>query len=837
MSRWTLPALLAAAGIALGIFVASRPPEFGPGTTPQTEARGAQGVRGTVLAAGGPVVGARVELFEITPLGVFAGGAVATGPDGAFTLDWTPQASDRRKDLFLRVSADGFPALMLPAETDPVEVRLEPAVEVIGRALLSDGTPVAGAKVTVAQRHQPDAARAGMTDGEGRFAAGWFPRGAPLQITVRAERFTSPVDGRFRAGDPVTLRLLPARALDLFVRTPSGSPVIGARAAIPAPFALRDTVPQARTDGSGRARLEGVSAGSHALLVVAADGYIPVDVLAEPHLITEVVLWPLREVEVTAYDLFTRKGVAVDDFQISPALGDGEHRAWWGEHADLVIPRYPRRALPAEGRYLIGLPACACAITGEAAAYVESEFRVRAGATLAGAPFRPEARGRPAFLLLRRAAAPGQSRESLPLALVDEAGGWQTVLELTENEVEVAVPPERRLLAASPCAAGGVWAPRQELETPPAGEQARREIVLRPAIAVRMRVDAGNGGGDPPGGEVVLHDPGAAGFDRPRRAPLSGGVASLWARPQRSLRLEVLFAGNYFAETRQLEPSARAIDLKIVPRVAAGLEVRVVDASGAPVSFAKVSLFPPGAGGVPDLWATPLILRAEAAGRARFAGLAGGEGALEVAAEGFRGQRFSLVTLTEGGSTPFPEVRLLPAEVRRGRVVDLSGAALAGVRLRVLSPRMGRLTVPGRGELDLYDPADGGIEVATAQDGSFELLDESPAAPVWWVHPQGGADLPPAAFLPPDVGGTITVPPLARVGLHLPGSVMGVFLLLPGGKAVLLQRDASMSIRPLPVVVPAQPLRLYIRLRNGRSATLDLDLKPGESRELEPVFR
>jgi len=70
----------------------------------------------------------------------------------------------------------------------------------------------------------------------------------------------------------------------------------------------------------------------------------------------------------------------------------------------------------------------------------------------------------------------------------------------------------------------------------------------------------------------------------------------------------------------------------------------------------------------------------------------------------------------------------------------------------------------------------------------------------------------------------------------VPGSVRGVYLLLRAA-AVLVKTDPPMSLRPLPVVLPAGRNNLYVRLRDGRWAAPILDLKPGQTIRWRPEFQ
>ena len=69
------------------------------------------------------------------------------------------------------------------------------------------------------------------------------------------------------------------------------------------------------------------------------------------------------------------------------------------------------------------------------------------------------------------------------------------------------------------------------------------------------------------------------------------------------------------------------------------------------------------------------------------------------------------------------------------------------------------------------------------------------------------------------------------------GSIAGVYQLLPGGRAVLVAVDPPMSLRPLPLELPAGRVSLFVRLRNRRWAARELDLRHGEKVRLSPKWR
>jgi hypothetical protein len=75
--------------------------------------------------------------------------------------------------------------------------------------------------------------------------------------------------------------------------------------------------------------------------------------------------------------------------------------------------------------------------------------------------------------------------------------------------------------------------------------------------------------------------------------------------------------------------------------------------------------------------------------------------------------------------------------------------------------------------------------------------------------------------------------PASFVELEIPVSPEGVYLLLGDGTALLVKTDPPLSLRPLPLLLPAGRSSLYAKLRDWRWGAKELDLKPGETIRLE----
>jgi len=835
--RALLLALLASAGVGIGILAASRPATLKPGAAPRTADRAPLRLTGVVVAGDAPVPGAEVELFEMGADGVFPGPRTKSDAEGRFEVEWSPTLSDASR-AFAALSAPGFPTQVAAAGGRTLRLEMRRAAAVAGRVLDHAGRPLAGARVAAAQPEQPYPARATVSGDDGSFSIDGFPEGAPVQIAATHPGRSTWVEGRFRAGEPVTIRPLPSAPVHLRLRTPSGHPVAGVEASLPAPPALRGHVPSATSDADGVVVLPDASGGSYVLVDVRAPAFVPLQVLAAAHSETEVVVWPVREVAITVWDSITGGGVAEPSLSIEPALPDGDQASWWGRTPEFLIPRYPLRRDRREGVFRIGLPACACEITGTAAGYVENTMTVSGAATGFGLPMQPLHRARVARLRLRPVVANGAVEGAVPLVLLDQETGWSRRVALGAEGAEIDVPPDSRIQIASAGAAGGFWVMRHEVDTPRAGDAAEHAVGLRAAIRVSVRVRS-DGESAAPGGTATLFDPGMGEFDAPVTRSFEDGRATFWARPRRSLRVEIACEGDFFAATRRVEAASEDVEVVVTPLRSSALALRVVDAEGEAIPFARVRFWKPDAarGGLPELWADPEERRTDPWGRARFSPIDDGAGALDVAAEGFRGRRLARVEIPPSATAELPPFRLDPAPWCAGALVDYRGEAVRSACLRVLSPRVARLPIRGAGEFNTYDPEDrDGIEVMTSADGAFRIPDESPGAPVWWIRAQGRADLAPMALVPTADGERVTMPALAHLGVDVPGTVYGIYVVLPGGRAVLLHRDPPLSIRPVPLQVPAGPMVLHLRLRDGRSATMSLVLEPGETRVVTPEF-
>jgi hypothetical protein len=298
------------------------------------------------------------------------------------------------------------------------------------------------------------------------------------------------------------------------------------------------------------------------------------------------------------------------------------------------------------------------------------------------------------------------------------------------------------------------------------------------------------------------------------------------------LRVTCTPPGAYFTHEGELETEREDLTWTARLRQAAQLRYRIHDRGQNAVPFARVRLWEPDTAGRLVLRGEPRLALSDADGEVLFPGLRAGTAAVEIAAFGFRTRRFAQVRLETGRVHDRGTVVLAPAGRLRGRVVGPRGEPVGGAAVRVLSPRVARLAMPGGGERDLYDLTESSLgDGLTGADGAFDVRDPAPRTPLIAVYPKG--DLAAAAFAPAAVH---ELTGQAYVELDVPGSVRGVYLLLRAA-AVLVKTDPPMSLRPLPVVLPAGRNNLYVRLRDGRWAAPILDLKPGQTIRWRPEFQ
>jgi hypothetical protein len=809
-NRWVL--IVVAAGVCLALYMVYRAHRSAGTGFPESPWTLPREFRGVVLGDGEPVAECPVELFEDAEGGYRARGVTAA--DGTFELHWTPTATTSLDRLFVAASGgDRFARTIRPANPAGTTVALARPADARGRLVDYEGRPIPATTVAVCVRHDhPAESRVDETDAEGRFLFRGLPSGAEIDLLVGGYP-----DRRFRAGDPLTLHSQPVhKTASVALRDPAGNPVAGARHRLAVPRGLRGHAPW-KTGGAWQVPVDEMH-----WVEVAADGFLPVALAVWPSERAEVILWPEREVELLAWDAWNSRGVegvAFDDVDLDPPAGED----WWGARAGRVQRTFPFRPGKSAGVYRVRLPACALQLHMAAPGYGDAKAKVATGVTRTSARLQPPlTRERPGLLVLRAT----DGTPDLRLIVADQQGAWLRRVTLRDGRARVRVIPGRRLQVASVHAAAGVWVPKHKIDAIQSGQKRGVKIGTRPALRLTVKTDP------EVEGEVALVPAEHEELVAPERVRLRDGEARFWVRPLAKLRVTCTPPGAWFTHEGEVETEKEDLTWTARLRPAAQLRCTVRDRGENPVPFAHVRLWEPGAAGRLRLRREPRVVQAGADGEVYYPGLRSGAAALEVAAFGFRTRRFAQVRLATGEVCDRGTVVLAPAGRLNGRVVDPGGEPVCGAAVRVLSPRVARLPMPGGGERDLYDLTESSLgDALTSADGIFDVRDPSPRAPLIAVYPKGA--LAAAAFAPALI---LDLKREAYVELDVPGSVRGVYLLLRAA-AVLIKTDPPMSLRPLPVVLPAGRSSLYIRLRDGRWAAPILDLQPGQTIPLSPEFR
>jgi len=757
----------------------------------------------------GRVVGAadaEVELFEDEEDGFVALGR--TKPDGTFELTWRPEATTRVDRLFVAAKAEGFARTIAPVRPGGTVIRLARPVAVEGRVVRLDGTPVPDTPVACCVRHDASGrlTRAGAL---GRFVFEDVAEGAELDLLVDGRL----LDRRFRAGDACTLHLGPGQPVTLVVTGPKGAPVAGAKSRLPLPRGLRAHGTVHEADGEGRVVLPQVSEGGGVFVEVFAEGFLPAEVAAWAGWETRLALWPAHDVDLIVWDGWNRRAVEGAELEVDPE---------W-EQTGRVVRRFPVRPGDGAGRYRLRLPKCRVGLRVRAPGYgaekawvAKDESRERVQLTPPRATF--------ATLVLRAA----KGTPDLPLIVAEESGGWLQRVALADGRASLLVPPGRDLQVGSPHAADGMWVHKHPV---PALKERERRVVpvgARPAVKVAIEVEP------PVSAGVSVADRAYGDALPPLEVPLRDGKAELWVPPLRKVRIEFTPPGNYFPYEGEFETEHEDLTWIVRLHRSAGVQASVRDAGGNPVAFAHARVWEPGYGGRMELRGRPRERKATADGELLLTGMREGRAAIEVSAPGFRTWRSASLVLKKGEVADLGEVALVPAGVFEGRVVGPDGP-VAGVHVRVLAPRVARLAMPGGGERDVYDLTESTLgDAVTGPHGRFRVRDATPRDPVLALYPPPETGLCDAAFRP---GDDLTLSRTSRVELHVPGSLRGVYHLIAPSAAVLIKNDPPLSLRPLPLVVPAGRRSLYIHLRDGRWAAPIAELEPGRTARLAPDYR
>lgn len=777
---------------------------------------------GIVRAEGAPVAGAHVLLYEDVADGYVAEGRAAD--DGTFRLSWTPtRATDTRSLYVAAWDPDGRTAI---AEADPrgTTIDLLPQAELRGRVVDAAGHPVAGASVVAAVRHGLAEALLAWSDADGRFTAPLgAPVGAPVDVLVRAPGYAARVERLFRGGDFVTVHVAQARDIWLRAVDPRGRPVQGARVRLDVARALEGGEPSAITGADGRVVLEAASDGSHVSVDVEAEGFLPAEAPAWPGLPSEVILWPAREVEVLAWDAWNSKGIEGVRFDVDPLPVRGEE--WWGPAPGSVGRPVPVRPGANAGTYVAMLPRCPVNLYLAAPGYGDGSGNIPAAAAEATIRLQPPlSRDKPAALRLR--ASP--STPAIELIVADESGaGFLRRAVLRDGQADVVVPPGIRLQVGSGMAVDGIFVPKHNAEALRPGERRTMKIEPRPAHRLRITTDP------KVDGEATLVATELARYVAPQRTPVRGGHAEFWVAPGRKYKIEVDPPPGFFPHEADVETEREDEDLDLHLQPAPRLRYRVTDSGGSPIPFATVLAYEPGIAGKMALDQVPRTATADADGVATFDALRPGDAAVEIGADLFRSRRMIVKLPPEGLHEA--AVALDPAGTLTGTVVDGEGASLAGVHVRVLPPRISWLPMPGGGTRELYDLTESSVgDALTDENGRFTVPDRSPGPPLVAFYPPVALALCPMAFEPSE---QYSLARASYVELELPSSPEGVYLMVGASKALLVKTDPPLSLRPLPLLLPAGRSSLYAKLRDWRWAAREIDLRAGETIRLELDWR
>ncbi len=822
-----IAALLGFLALAAAYLATRKGGPFLPPGGPRADLRTPRLFEGTVHAAGEPLPGARVRLYEDV-----AGGYVAettTDGEGRYRIGWTPLATGRTEELFLLASdpKETLAPAVAPAGGAAADLWLEPGVETAGRVIDFEGRPVVGATVTAALEHGRESS-GGVSGADGSFRLPGFAPRAPLQVVVRAEGFAPYLEGRFRAGDALLVRLRRGFGLRLKLIDPRGADVAGAAVSLPGPPALATALRLGETGGGGVAELADASPGGARIVSVAAEGYLPAQVSLSPGREELVRLWPAREVAVRYFDARSRAPVEDVAFEVE-LMPPGGSEAWHGDLFGTALRSYPERYGPRLGERILLLPRCRLQLSCSSADYSDRHVMLDAESRSASVRLTGSGGG-DASARVRLFAAGFAGR--LPIVVGEEESGWVSSAVLAGGATEIEVPAGRPLQVASPGACASGWMPRLDLE--PLRPRSTREVrvALRPAVRLEIATDP------PVDGLVRYLDTGSEKLVRPEEAVLRRGSAELWVRPHRRTRVEVRPHSNHAVKEFDVAVEQKAARAVVALLPAAGFRAEVVDLAGAPVPFARARFWAPDVTGRPQMGREPIFATADAGGLLSLLGHAGGSAVIEVGAPGFRSRWFAGVPLEASAIEDAGEIRLEPAARVRGVLVDREGGPVAHAYVRVLAPSIARLKVGADREMDAYDlTTEVGEEGVSRANGSFEVEDSTPRAPLLGVIPGERPDLGPTPFLIIPGQSAFEMPPVAYLQLVLPGSATGVFLVLPGGRAVRVQNDPPIAVRPLPVLVPSGMIDLLVLLRDGRWAAQTLSLAAGEHREIELTFR
>ncbi len=280
------------------------------------------------------------------------------------------------------------------------------------------------------------------------------------------------------------------------------------------------------------------------------------------------------------------------------------------------------------------------------------------------------------------AVAPALERpEGVPAGNAQSSGNTLQKVEPAGNALKAALPAVEK--AAEPTLAGNA-APQKASGDPAPSEAASRQASA-PENTLTLTGRVEDEEGQPlVGAQVILAGEGQALGILHSAKTGSDGRFSIDGLHKGTPRLEVRHAGftPYIWQARVEEGSE---PLRIALARGAVLSGKVVDAAGAPVPLAKLSLArSDGKDGFVPAWrdGERVEVLSGQDGGFLFSGLPGGDFAL-MADGGPRGAAFERISVEDGGHLSDREIKLAPAPALEGLVVDEEGAPLEGAQVEL----------------------------------------------------------------------------------------------------------------------------------------------------------
>ena len=179
--------------------------------------------------AGDPVAGARVAWgFEGPYSEGGPGPTTRTGPDGAYRL----QGMGSGREVWVAASAPEFAMAvdrvfgLAPGEARQLDLQLAPGSFVTGTVVDSEGTPLAGAEVSLGEEGAVRFFEEAVTKEDGSFSVGGWPKGRAFSLRAAKRGYQPEARPLLAEKDlPAKLVLRLLARLDVHVRTEDGLPL------------------------------------------------------------------------------------------------------------------------------------------------------------------------------------------------------------------------------------------------------------------------------------------------------------------------------------------------------------------------------------------------------------------------------------------------------------------------------------------------------------------------------------------------------------------------------------------------------------------------------------